>query len=164
MLYDFYRMGLDLLEARSPLSIVTSIREEIPTIYVSITNRTKDNQIFVRAVRIHFGIPDYTYSFLLVPTGSHKIEPHGTKDFFIPFGATTIQHRQYVKKPPADFNAYPSFDSPADLFRAIANGNQRNSWIEIDFNEFEERRFKRGCIAPLFAQAIRMGKERFSKK
>jgi hypothetical protein len=164
MLYDIYRMGLDAIEARLPFRIATSIRDDPPTIYVSITNRTKDTPLIVKAVRTHFGRHDYTYSFLLAPVGTHKVEPGDTKDFFIPFTATTVQHRQYVKKPPADFDAYPSFDGPADLFRAIANGRPKSSWIEIDFNEFEERRFRRGRIASLFAQCIKTGKERANKK
>ena len=164
MLYDLYRMGLDAIEARLPFRIATSIRDDPPTIYVSVTGQTKDMPLFVHAVRIHFGRPDYTYSFLLAPIGKQKIEPRDTKDFFIPFGNTTVQHRQYVKKPPADFDAYPSFDSPADLFRAIANGHRKSSWIEIDFNEFKERKFRRRQIAPLFAQAIRMGQERYKVK
>ena len=157
-------MGLDAIEARLPFRITISIRDDPPTIYVSVTGHTKDMPLFVQAVRIHFGRPDYTYSFLLAPLGEQKIEPRATKDFFIPFTATTIQHRQYVKKPPRDFDAYPSFDSPADLFRAIANGDPKSSWIEIDFNEFKERRFRRGKIAPLFAQCIKTGKERANKK
>ena len=55
---------------------------------------------------------------------------------------------------------FPSFESPADLFKAIAHGRKRDSWIEIDFNEFRKKRFRLGQVQRLFVTALARGRAR----
>ena len=49
---------------------------------------------------------------------------------------------------------FPVIDSGVRLFEAIVNGKDRDSWIEIDFNEFAERRFRRGLVKKEFARIL----------
>jgi uncharacterized protein with HEPN domain len=106
--------------------------------------------------RVSHGYDAIDYSFTLEPYGKHQIEPKDTKDFLLsPARPSHISHHQCVKKLPAPADlAAPPFDSPADLFRAIANGNAKHSWVEVDFNEFKERKFKRGEVKGLFSGVL----------
>jgi hypothetical protein len=155
---DIYDVGLDAVEARMPFKISIGIRGEPPSPCVSITNRTRKSALFIQAVRIHHGQKDYSYSFSLEPFEKQQIEAKDTKDFSLsPLIPICISHHQMVKKLPAPDSAAPSFDSPVDLFRAIANGNARDSWIEVDFNEFQGKIFKRGAVKVVFAEILRRG-------
>jgi len=69
ILYDSFRMGLDALEARLPFRLVTGVNGNPATVFVAVINRTKAFPLCINAIRIHFGQPDYTYAFLLEPSG-----------------------------------------------------------------------------------------------
>jgi hypothetical protein len=84
--------------------------------------------------------------------------------FFIPFNTARVQRRITGDVRITSGDTFPSFDSPADLFRAIANGPRKHSWIEIDFNEFRQRRFRRGRMKRLFVEALKLGKERHKNR
>jgi hypothetical protein len=158
---DIYDVGLDAIETRMPFNIGIGIREEPPMPCVSITNRTRKSPLFIHAVRIHHGQADYSYSFSLEPFGKQQIEAKDTKDFYLsPVIPIRIARHQIVKSLPAPDTAAPPFDSPADLFRAIAHGNAKDSWIEIDFNEFKEKQFKRGEIKVLFAGVLQKARSK----
>ena len=154
---DFVRLGLDVVEARIPFRLETGRSGDPATIYVHVTNHTKDMPLFVRKVRIHFGQPDYTYGFILEPSSTQQIAPRDRKEFQISYGlGSRITRRLIVDESqlhPALEN-FPSFQHPIQLFHAIANGPEQCSWIEIDFNEFRQRRYRRGKMKPLFQRAV----------
>jgi len=162
MLYDFYKMGLDALEARFTFRLNIGVCGDPATIFVDVTNRTKDTPLCIHQVRIHFGQPDYTYGFVLEPAAEQQIEPGTHKEFTISFAlGSRISRRLIVDQSqmhPALENM-PSFQHPAQLFHAVANGPKKGSWIEIDFNEFKKRKFRRGEMKPLFERAIQKWKE-----
>lgn len=160
---DFVRLGLDVLEARIPFRINTYTftgaepRNATPVFFVSLVNQTKDTPLFVHAVRIHYGNRFYNYCFVLLPWKTVEIAPKAKFDFFLSYAnaETKIQRNELQKTPPKFIeNNYPSFGSGADLFKAIANGDKRDSWMEIDFNEFKDRRFRRGRIKREFSAII----------
>jgi hypothetical protein len=157
---DFVRLGLDILETRIPFRIHTFARSEpsdtTPVFFVSLINQTKDTPLFVHSVRAHYGNRYYSYAFVLMPWKTIEIPPKSKFDFFLScMTETKIQRSQFQKTPPNINKAdNPSFNNSRDLFRAIANGNNRDSWIEIDFNEFKQRRFRRGRIKREFCAII----------
>jgi hypothetical protein len=155
---DIYDVGMEALEARMLFRIGLGIKDYPPNICVSITNHTRQSTLYVNRVGIHYGRTDYNYSFTLEPFGQQTIQAKETKDFCLsPIKPVLVSFIQLVKKLPAPGVAFPSFDSPADLFRAIANGNADDSWMEIDFNEFKAKPFKKGLIKRLFQEAHKKG-------
>ncbi len=127
---------------------------------VTLINQTKNLPLFVREVRIHYGCRFYSHAFVLLPWKTVEIAPKSPYDFFLSSAnpETQIKRISLHKTPPKfDAGAYPTFASGADLFKAIANGDKRDSWIEVDFNEFVGRRFRRGHIKRLFAAIISQG-------
>jgi hypothetical protein len=165
--YDFYRMGLDAIEARIPFRLEHGVCSDPATIYIRIINHTKDTPLFVHQVRIHFGQPDYTYSFILEPSATQEIKPRDRKDFTIAYAiGSRIARRLIVDKSqmhPALENM-PSFEHPIQLLHAMANGPKRDSWVEIDFNEFHNRRFRRGKIKADFQRVIEKWKQSPGRK
>ena len=161
---DFVQIGLDVLQTRIPFRINAGVHNDHvtgnSTVYVTIINRTKDNPLYVHSVRIHFGQPDYTYSFVLSPYGTQKIEPRNKRDFAIAYVNAKVQRRMIVEKVLPGHDNFPSFSNPAHLFHAIANGDRRKSWIEVDFNEFKDRRFQRGKVNVFFRRVAEINRER----
>ena len=54
-----------------------------------------------------------------------------------------------------DLNRYHDKEIAAD---------KRASWIEVDFNEFQKRRFRRGSLKPEFQRAIKKWKYAHDKQ
>jgi hypothetical protein len=158
MLYDLYKMGLDALSARFTFRLDIGVSGDPATIFVGATNRTKDTPLVIREVRIHFGHPDLTNAFILKPYEAQQIKPGERREFSIPFSdGCRLTKRVNVardKYHPSLGDAPPSWEHPAQLFHAITNGDKCASWIEIDFNEFQKRRFRRGKLKPEFQRAV----------
>ncbi len=168
MLYDFYKMGLDALSARFTFRLDIGVSGDPATIFVGVTNRTKDTPLVIREARIHFGHPHLTNAFVLKPYEAQQIKPGERREFVIPFsgGCRFIKNVNVAldKYHPSLGDAPPSWENPAQLFHAIANGDKRASWIEIDFNEFQKRRFRRGKLKPEFQRAIKKWKYAHDKQ
>ena len=161
---EFVGFCLPLVEQRFPFRVqasgVTDPSHRGHIFRVRLINQTKDMPLSIREVRIHYGCPFYTYAFVLLPWEPVRIPPKEHHDFFLSSAnpETQIKRTTYHKVPPKfDAGAYPTFSSGADLFKAIANGKPRESWIEVDFNEFSGRRFQRGHVKRLFAAIIAQG-------
>jgi len=151
-------MGLDRVEARLPFRINTFGKAEPsgspPMFYVSLVNHTKTIPLFIHSVSIRYGNRFYNHGFVLMPWKTIEIAPKSKFDFFLShrISECKIERAELTKKPSQfDTRIYPSFDSPNDLYRAIINGKKRDSWIEIDFNEFIGRRFRRGRMKREFS-------------
>jgi hypothetical protein len=158
-LKDFVRLVLDLVEARVPFRIETSVGGCPAAPIITLTNQTKDMPLHVHKVRIHFGMRNYSWAFVLPPHGSHYIAPRNKLNYAISYEAsqTCIQRRYLTPKTlRQDDTSVPEF-GPADLFKAIANGKPRDSWLEIDFNEFADRRYRRGRVKWMFRHTIDIG-------
>jgi hypothetical protein len=161
---EFVGFWLGIVEQRFPFRIqtsgVTDPSHRGHIFRVTLINQTKDLPLSIREVRIHYGCKFYSHAFILLPWQTVPLSPKSPYDFFLSSAnpETKIQRTTYHKTPPKfDAGAYPTFSSGADLFKAIANGNKWDSWIEVDFNEFVGRRFRRGRIKRLFAAVIVRG-------
>lgn len=143
----------DFLRQRTPFRIKAQVSRLPLTIVVSVINRTKDFPLHVHAVRIHFGMARYSSYFQLTPYESIQIQPRARAEFDLPFNDNIMGRRYETQSIPKDLNnpdRPPPWESAAQLFLAIARGAPNASWIEVDFNEFTERRFLRGRIQRLF--------------
>ena len=156
---DLIRLSLDVAEARLPFRISTTVNEGTdegaPVFFVTLVNRTKAKALFVHRVRIHYGNRFSGRAFVLMPRSTVEIHPRSEHDFHLSFpNANTEIQRALLQKSLPNFrrNDCPSVSSGADLFKAIAYGRENDSWIEIDFNEFVGRQFRRGLVKREFAE------------
>src|ERR1035441_1224560 len=165
---DFISLGLDVVGARFPFRLETGVNGDPATIYVFVTNHTKDMPLFIRQIRIHFGHPDFTHSFILSPSDTQEIALRASREFIVSYAAGNRIGRRVIveqsKYHPGLGDAFPSFEHPVQLFHAIANGPKNSSWIEIDFNEFRKREFRRGKMKPLFQRAVQKWKYAHQKQ
>jgi hypothetical protein len=158
-LKDILGLGWNFMEARTPFRIRIFVRkppdQNLSVFHVELMNKTKDRPLFVHAVRVHFGSWIYNNSFVLAPQKTVEIVPGAHYEFFISYKNSDTQVQQVVRtKSEKNANApspkLPTFDNAVALFKAIANGNKRDSWIEVDFNTFKNRRFCRGQVKKMF--------------
>jgi hypothetical protein len=165
---DLVRPALDFMEVWIPFRLEIGVSGDPATVYVFVTNYTKDRPLFIRQVRIHFGQPHFTHSLILEPRDTQQIAPRASREFIVScavgsrVGRRVIVHQS--KYHPGLGDAFPSFEHPVQLFHAIANGPKNSSWIEIDFNEFRKRRFRRGKMKPLFQRAVEKWKYEHNKQ
>ena len=161
---DFVRVGLDVVETRLPFKIATGVSDMPRSITVSLINTTKDMPLYVHRVAFCYGSPSYNNGFILEPKETVSIAPKSRHIFslVLPAKPTIYRHTESKDFPLLNPNSIPTFEKPSDLFKAFANGSRRDSWIEIDFNEFRRRRFRKGKVKPLFVGIIKMGPPKVS--
>jgi hypothetical protein len=127
---------------------------EKPTVVVQITNRTPSLTVVIHHVRVHYGNFDFSRYFELHPLCKTPLPPKDKLEWrlsFKPF-EWALGERTRQKTPPIskDPKSPPGIESPAQLFNAIGMGNAKDSWIEIDFNEYEQRKFLKGKVKRVF--------------
>lgn len=162
---SLFRAVWDTWQGRNPIRVHLFIRktsaDRSHVFHVEIINHTKDRPVYVHAVRVHYGDWFYKHGFILLPKNTVEIKPAAKSNFFISYNnAETEIQKVILTKDPKIANAVtkrPTFESGASLFLAIANGNKKDSWIEIDFNEFKGRKFCRGQIKRMFMSIIAKG-------
>ena len=152
---DFYHIIRDFLTERYTLRLSLGIQDaDQPKLFVEIFNQTKDVPLVVRQVRVHYGNNHYSHYFRLIPHEGITIPPKHNGRFVLSYEPLqTVVGRRHLSKtlPIEDVEqSGPSFDSPANLFNAIGMGKTADSWIEVDFNQYAERRYKKGKIKSLF--------------
>ena len=158
---DFVRPGLDVAEAGLPFRIQTGTKTgsdgRVPVFFVALSNHTKNKPLFVHRVRVHYGNQYCNHAFVLLPQTTVEIVPRAKREFCLSFrNAETEIPKILLRKSEPQFRQtdFPVIDSGVRLFEAIVNGKDRDSWIEIDFNEFAERRFRRGLVKKEFARIL----------
>lgn len=108
----------------------------------------------------------YSYFFRLAPYETITISPRAKQEYLLPFEHTIVGRRYESKQRPNlnEEGASPTFDSPADLFKAIARSKPKDTWLEIDFNEFTRRVFLKGDIQPMFDDITKMAPPNSNQK
>ena len=158
-----FRFIIDRWQGRFPflvrISIQRTLNDRTHVFYVEIINRTKNRPLYVHGVRVHYGNRYYNHSFVLLPKTTADIKPGASHEFHLSYKNSETEIKQVRRtKDPKIANAPPplrlTFDNNGALFKAIANGDRRDSWIEIDFNEFKDRQFCRGQIKRAFLAII----------
>ncbi len=151
----WYEVLKDLLFNRYPIKASIGIDKlDKPTIVISISNQTPSNPVIIHSVRVHFGNLDFSRAFVLHPREKFNLASKDEAHWKLLFenSKTCIQERTRSKAPPLNHNpkAQPGIESPAQLFNAIGMGNAIDSWVEVDFNEYKDRRFLRGKVKRMF--------------
>jgi hypothetical protein len=145
-------MGSAAVRSLSPIRVEVGMGNLPLTFTVRIGNRSKE-AVKVRSVRVHYGARNYNSFFQLVPYEETSIGPKDLEDFKLPYNDNLMGKRFQAKRPPNWLNQQDSpapWESPANLFLAIANGNPLRSWVEVDFDLVECRRYALGRIGPIF--------------
>jgi hypothetical protein len=149
---DPFKPIYEILSNRFPIRLEIGATGVDPKfLYVEITNQTTSIPVCVRKVRIHFGNQQSSCALHLEPFEEVKIAPKERKQFLLKYNNNKVSRRYLTphRPTPREDNSGPGFDSPANLFNAIGHGNPEDSWLEIDFNEFDDRVFLKGKIQPM---------------
>ena len=149
----------DLVESflynRHPLKVAIGF-EALPKPHVSveIKNQTPAFTAHVHSVRVHYGMKERNLSFVLFPFSKVSLAPKDRAIWKLEYepAKSKIQKFTEMDRPPPypPDNDGPGIDSPASLFNAIGMGKKEDSWIEVDFNEYDKRIFKRGDVKEIF--------------
>ncbi len=146
----------DFIMNRTPLSVTISVCGLEPSVCVTVVNKSPSIPLFVHAIRAHFGSENFSRSFKLDPPTTTEVKPKAKCEWvfsFVPFETLLGEHIRQKEKPkvsPPDLQ--PGIAHPSQLFNAIGMGSPDNSWLEIDFNEYERREFQRGEVQEAFAR------------
>lgn len=146
-------VAFEFVQNRTVLKVaLSSDGVHVPTVKATIYNRSSKIPATVHSVRVHFGSKLFSRALHLSPWEPVTIPPKGKAVWHLSFKAVRLTERWTQRAPSADQNprAQPGIDRPEDLFNAVGMGDRKASWIEIDFNEFEQHRFKRGLVQPVF--------------
>lgn len=143
MLDKLYKPVTDLILNRYPISVEVSSGKEPPTVLLTITNHTPSIPVFIREVRVHYGCKERSRAFKLVPHTTVELKPKQTEEWYLSYEPheTIVTVRYFAKSQVIPQSDGPGIESPAQLFNAIGMGKANDSWVEIDFNEYRERRF-----------------------
>lgn len=83
---EFVGFWLPIVEQRFPFRIemsgVTDPSNRGHIFRVTLINQTKDLPLSIRAVRIHYGCPAYSHTFVLLPWQTVSISPKAHHPFF----------------------------------------------------------------------------------
>jgi len=153
---DPFKPILEVISHRFPIKLEIGAygeadSDDLKYLYVELTNQTASVPVVVRQVRIHFGNQHSSCSLHLEPYEDVKIAPKERKQFVLRYHNNKVS-RHYLSSnlpSPHEDRSGPGFDSPANLFNAIGRGSAEDSWLEIDFNEFDRRIFLKGKIQPM---------------
>lgn len=139
---------------RYPLKLVIgSTGCERPMVSLTVWNQTATLAVFVHAIRVHYGNKWFSRALTLTPFTTVSLAPKAKAEWVLSYDDTILTERTIQKEPPtaqAPDKQQPGIESPAQLFNAIGMGDKKDSWIEIDFNEYEQREFLRGKVKGAF--------------
>ena len=132
----------------------------VPRVRVEIQNGTPEFTAIIHRIRIHHGNHDRSMAFQLCPFEKIKIEPKDRASWsldYFPREVRISRHTTCDAPPPYPTDGSgPGIESPMQLFDAIAHAPKEDSWIEIDFNEYDRREFLKGEIKAVFETVRKM--------
>lgn len=159
---------IDLLEKfverRRPLEVRCRFQGDRPPVFfVDVTNISRAEPVVIKEARVHFGMPEYNHAFVLMPREARDLPPKYTLPFSLPYEGAVVKKIITVENPTS--LDYPlTLKSPGDLFFAIAKAKPDDSWVELDFNEFEHHQFLKGKVQPVFQRMLIIGRNTESQK
>lgn len=159
MIDKFIQSLKELAINRYPIKVRLSVTGiDRPTALVTIVNETPSLTVHIHAVRVHYGYKWFTRALTLLPAEKVTLQPKDKADWILSFDTAILTERRLQKEPPGapDPSSQPGIESPAQLFNAIGMGDRKNSWIEVDFNEYSQREFLRKKVKEVFD---RIGKQ-----
>lgn len=149
----------DGLISKIPFEVTIGVFGNPQTVKIDIINKYNEC-LNINNVRIHYGCHEYSWFIQLYNriNGECKLtlKPNETQMFIIPIPPIVIGRMvvadtdKYLENKKSYETAYPSVPTPYHLMRAIKNGNEKDSWIEVDFNELKRKKFKQKEIHTLF--------------
>ena len=148
-----YEQIKDLGINRYPIKVrISASGVDLPTVSVNIVNETPTLAVHIYAVRVHYGDKLFTRALTLLPAEKVTLQPKEKGDWILSYDTAILTERSISKEPPraSDPNSQPGIKSPAQLFNAIGMGNEKDSWIEVDFNEYSERKFLKSKVKGIF--------------
>jgi hypothetical protein len=125
---------------------------EKPTVAVTIINQSNSQPANIHKVTVRYGNFHFSRAFVLFPQSKVTLPTKDKGKWVLSFDQVVITKRTRSKNPDFDHdpNSHPGIDSPAQLFNAIGMGNETDSWLEIDFNEYEDRVYLKGKVKEVF--------------
>lgn len=162
---DIVDLAEKLIDRRMPLQVHCLFEGTTPpTFVVVITNVSRGEPVVVKEVRVHFGMKDYTYAFVLSPRENTDLPPKHDAKFHLSYDGCIV--RQFTildHRPDVIDNGTPP-ETPAHLFLAISKAKPEDSWLEVDFNEFTRRDFLKGKIRSVFEHMLAVGRKARSQQ
>ena len=153
-----------LIEKRKPLQVRSLFEGTTPPIFlVVITNISREEPVVIKEVRVHFGMPEYNYAFVLTPCNPTAIQPKHDQTFHRSYDGCVVQHTITIDHRPDSIGSGTPPRTPAHLFIAISKAKPSDSWIEVDFNEFTHRKFLQGKVQPVFEHMVVVGRKASSQ-
>ena len=141
-----YELIKDLIINRYPINVrISATGIDLPAVSVSIVNKTPTLAVHVHAVRIHYGTK-------VLPAEKVTLPPKEKGDWILSFDTAILTERRIRKEAPRAINpnSQPGIESPAKLFNAIGMGKKKDSWVEIDFNEYSNWKFLKSRVKGIF--------------
>lgn len=162
---DIIDLAEKLIEMRKPLQVRCLFEGATPPIFiVVITNVSRGEPVAIKQVRVHFGMKDYTYAFVLSPGEVTDIPPKHDAKFFLSYDGCAVRLFTVTRQRPGNLGGGSPPETPAHLFLAISKAKSEDSWIEVDFNEFERREFMKGKIRSIFEHMLAVGRKAMSQQ
>lgn len=150
---NFYNPLRDFVFNRYPIKVCLSITGvDLPIFTASIVNQTPTLAVHIHAVRVHYGNKWFNRALTLFPAEKVTLNPKEKAEWLLRYDTTILSECRRQKGPikASDPNKQPGIDSPSQLFNAIGMGDKRDSWIEVDFNEYSQRKFLKSKVKSIF--------------
>lgn len=139
----------EFLYNRHPLKVsITFSGIDRPTLKMELINQTPKYKLIVHEVRIHTGTKENSLAIILSPFEKITIQPKDRSDWTHTFGAAgsrflTVQTMEEDEKMPNG----PPVSGLNEIYDRIIERDPNETWIEIDFNEYNKREFMRGKLS-----------------
>lgn len=143
---------------RRPKAEMQHIGYDPPIFCLTVYNKSRSTPLHIHRVRVPFGDRSFCHALVLEPETTTSILPKGKHTFILPSNSNIVERlttRRRLLRP----DIPPSFDSPANLFMAIANGPKNASWIDIQYNDDKHALLLRGKVKNAFQIILDIDKE-----
>ncbi len=147
----FKRTVMDWRSARTQITLqITIIAEMLPFLRISVHNKSETAPLHVHQVRICYGNKNYNHAFVCHPFVEMVAPPKAHVVYRFPHAGPFKVAKRLITETPQNVDLHLNLEHPRDFFRAIAQNDAQDSWIEIDFNDVRNHELHRGQVKCLF--------------